>query len=262
MRGDAGTDRRFEPGVGAWVNGLGRARDAVRQSLVERQLAVHLSGRSAPLSVVDIGCGQGTQAIGLARSGYSVVGLDLSEQLLDQARTAQHNEPSDVRDRLSFEHGDLLDLDRRHRGRYDLVCCHGVAMYLPSLVETVEALVGAARPGGLVSILTRNRAGIAMRAGMHRDWTGTLDGFDARYYANRLGLEAVRADEPGEVQAALADAGARTLAWYGVRLFSDHWDDEDPPPDFDALLDAEDQAGRRDPYRALAALTHTIGKLA
>jgi hypothetical protein len=39
-------------------------------------------------------------------------------------------------------------------------------MYLPSLAETVSALVGVARPGGLVSILTRNRAGIAMRAGM------------------------------------------------------------------------------------------------
>jgi len=135
-------------------------------------------------------------------------------------------------------------------------------MYLPSLAETVSALVGAARPGGLVSILTRNRAGIAMRAGMRRDWTAALAGFDARYYTNRLGLESVRADEPTEVQAALAGAGATTVAWYGVRLFSDHWDSEDPPADLDALLAAEEQAGQRDPYRTLAALTHTVAELA
>ena len=73
-----------------------------------------------------------------------------------------------------------------------------------------------------------------------------MAGFDARYYTNRLGLESVRADEPAEVQAALAAAGATTVAWYGVRL-SDHWDGEDPPADLDGLLDAEEQAGRRDP---------------
>ncbi|MHB8295919.1 MAG: methyltransferase domain-containing protein [Acidimicrobiales bacterium] len=262
MAGAAGTDGRFEPGVGAWVAGLGKARDAVRQQLVQRQLAVHLAGSPTPLEVFDIGCGQGTQAVALARAGHVVVGLDVSRELLEEARSLSQAQPADVRGRLHFEHGDFLDLDRCHQGRYDLVCCHGVAMYLPSLARTAAALVGAAHPGGLVSILTRNRAGIAMRAGMRRDWTAALDGFDARYYTNRLGLESVRADEPAEVQAALAEAGATTVAWYGVRLFSDHWDSEDPPADLDALLDAEEQAGRRDPYRALAALTHTVAELA
>lgn len=70
-----------------------------------------------------------------------------------------------------------------------------------------------------------------MRAGMRRDWTAALAGFDARYYTNRLGLESVRADESTEVQAALAAAGATTVASYGVRLFSDHWDSEDRPAD-------------------------------
>ncbi len=259
---ETGNESGFEPGVEAWIAGLGKARDAVRQHLVQRQLAFHLGGRPGPLAVLDVGCGQGTQAVALARAGHVVVGLDVASGLLEQARRLQQEQPADVRGRLCFEHGDLFHLDGRHQSRYDLVCCHGVAMYLPSLAETVSALVGAARPGGLVSILTRNRAGIAMRAGMRRDWTAALAGFDARYYTNRLGLEGVRADEPTEVQAALAGAGASTVAWYGVRLFSDHWDSEDPPADLDALLAAEEHAGRRDPYRALAALTHTVAELA
>ncbi|HLI00221.1 MAG TPA: class I SAM-dependent methyltransferase, partial [Acidimicrobiales bacterium] len=145
MAGAAGTDGRFEGAVAAWVAGLGRARDAVRQGLIERQLAVHLSGRPAPLRVLDVGCGQGTQALRLARAGHVVVGLDVSAELLRRARRAQRREPSDVRQRLVFEHGDLLALERRHHGCYDLVCCHGVAMYLPSLPETIEVLVGAGR---------------------------------------------------------------------------------------------------------------------
>jgi hypothetical protein len=97
--------------------------------------------------------------------------------------------------------GDVLALGPEHAGRYDLVCCHGVAMYPPSLEETVAALCEACCLGGMVSLLTRNRAGIAMRAGMTGDRAGALEAFDARHYKNRLGIESVRADEPGEVLA-------------------------------------------------------------
>ena len=134
-------------------------------------------------------------------------------------------------------------------------------MYLPSLTDCVNALAGTVRPGGLISLLTRNRVSIAMRAGMRRRWTEALDGFDARTYENRVGIEAVRADEPGEVQDVLRAAGADVVAWFGVRLFTDHWEREHPGDDFAELLAAEEEAGRRDPYRSLAALTHTIARL-
>jgi 2-polyprenyl-3-methyl-5-hydroxy-6-metoxy-1,4-benzoquinol methylase len=118
-----------------------------------------LTDGSDALKVLDAGCGQGTKAIAVGRLGHTVVGVDVSEKLLDHARRAAENESEAVRRRLSFQRGDLLDLTE-HFGRYDLVCCHGVAVYLPSLTETASALVATARPGGLVSILTRNRAGL------------------------------------------------------------------------------------------------------
>lgn len=252
--------QRFDPGVSAWTAGLGKVRDAVRQQLVARQLTAHLMDAPASVRVLDVGCGQGTQAITLARAGHGVVGLDVSDELLDQARQAAEAQSSPFAQRLSFQHGDLLDLGDEHLGVYDVVCCHGVAMYLPSLAETVAALVAAARTGGLVSLLTRNRAGIAMRAGMAGNWAEALDAFDATHYTNRLGITDVRADTPADVQSALVATGAQTIAWYGVRLFTDHWATEEPPADFDALLAVEEQAGRRDPYRAIAALTHTIAR--
>lgn len=256
-----GTEEKFASGADAWLSGLGLLRDAVRQELVHRQLVVHLPRAEGTLRVLDAGCGQGTQAIALARLGHEVVGLDLSGKLLGEARRAVAAELPAVRRRLEFVPGDLLALGTEHAGRYDLVCCHGVAMYLPSLNEVISALREACRPGGLISVLTRNRAGIAMRAGMTGDWAGALGAFDARYYQNRLGIEAVRADGPEEVQAALSARGAPVVAWYGVRLFTDHWGAEQPGPDFAELLAAEEEAGRRDPYRSLAALTHTIARV-
>jgi len=155
---------------------------------------------------------------------------------------------------------DLLALGPEFAGSFDVVCCHGVLMYLPSLHQAAQALVAAGRPGALISVLTRNQANLALRAGMSGDWQTTLDSFDARRYTNRLGIEDVRADDPLEVREALGDAGAQTLAWYGVRLFCDHWQSVQPPPDFATLVAAEQQAGERDPYRLLAAMTHTIAR--
>lgn len=250
----------FAHGLAAWRDGLGKVRDLVRQELVRRQLADHLPA-NRPLRVLDAGCGQGTQAIGLARLGHEVVGLDRSEELLGLAAEAARAEGPAVGGRLRFVAGDLLALGGEHRGAFDLVCCHGVAMYLPSLDATVGAVLGAARPGGLVSLLTRNRPAIAMRAGMSGDYAGALAAFDARTYTNHLGVEAVRADEPAEVRAAFAASGADVVAWYGVRLFTDHLPAEAPPPEgIEALLAAEAEAGRRDPYRALTALTHTLAR--
>jgi S-adenosylmethionine-dependent methyltransferase len=252
---------RFEVGIEPWLSGLGMVRDAVRQELVRRQIASHLSELSMPLRVLDAGCGQGTQAIALARLGHEVVGIDLSDALLGEARNAAASEPDEVQQRLTFRFGDLFALGDEQPEGYDLVCCHGVAMYLPSLEDAVRALAGATRRGGLISLLTRNRAGLAMRAGMTAKWAETIGAFDARTYDNRLGIETVRADEPEEVQATLDGVGATTVAWYGVRLFTDHWGQKPPDRDFPAILAAEEEAGRRDPFRSVAALTHTIARL-
>jgi SAM-dependent methyltransferase len=248
--------------VAQWVDRLGTLRDVVRQELVARQLREHLSppDESGAARIVDVGCGQGTQAIRLAAAGYQVTGIDRSAELLDHAWRTADAEPEVVQRRLRWQRGELFDFAAAHASEWDLVCCHGVVMYLPSLPDAVRALVGLARPGGLVSILTRNQPGIAMRAGMSRRWADAVHGFDADRYTNRLGLADVRADRPEAVQAALSAVGAETVGWYGVRLFTDHWDDEDIPADLDALLDTEEQAGRRDPYRRLTALTHTLAR--
>jgi SAM-dependent methyltransferase len=254
----------FDEGVAAWRDQVGSLRDHVRQELVARQLADalhHVGGTGASLRVLDVGCGQGTQAIRLGRAGHDVVGIDVAEDLLRDASSALLAEPPAVQDRVRFHVGDLEDLPGEHRGHFDVVCCHGVVMYLDSLPAAVARLAATLRLGGLVSVLSRNRAGIAMRAAMTGDWSGALEGFDARTYANRLGLAEVRADDPAEVSAALEGAGLRVVDWYGVRLFTDHWGAQEVPDDVEPIVAAEYEAGRRDPYRRLAALTHTLAVL-
>ena len=70
----------FSGHEGRWQARLGKLRDVVRQELVARQLAGELA--PAPVPVIDLGCGQGTQALRLARRGYQVTGVDASAELL------------------------------------------------------------------------------------------------------------------------------------------------------------------------------------
>lgn len=249
----------FDGHASAWADTVGLARDVVRQALVRRQLAAHLPAGGRAL---DVGCGQGTQAIALARAGFSVTGIDPSRDLLGVAAQALDSQPGEIRERVRLVEGALPDLPVEVGGDFDVVCCHGVVMYLPFLDEAVAELARVTATGGIVSVLTRNRAGIALRAGMTGDWQGAIDGIGADTYENRLGVTRARAHDPAEVQGACTDAGLTVEAWYGVRLLTDHWDDRPPPPDIDAIVDAEASLGIVDPYRQVAALTHTIGRKA
>ena len=68
----------FEPGRELWLARLGNLRNVVRQHLVATQLDAArrdlLLVTDRPLSVLDVGAGQGTQALRLAREGHRVTG--------------------------------------------------------------------------------------------------------------------------------------------------------------------------------------------
>lgn len=244
----------------------------MRQELVGRQLDEQLaavfpqpSGAHARhrLRVLDIGPGQGTQALRLARAGHLVTGLESDPAMLRALRGAVAGEPADVRERMVVLPGDGRETGR-HFGPacFDVVLCHGVLMYVPDPEPMLAALARVLAPGGLLSLLVRNGDALALRPGLLGDWAAALDAFGSTAYTNRLGLP-TRADRREPLTATLAGIGVPLRAWYGVRVFTDAASDRARAPrdphELALLLDAEEQAGRTDPYRAVAALLHLCG---
>jgi SAM-dependent methyltransferase len=230
---------------------------------VARQLDEQIAGRypvGQRLRVLDVGMGQGTQALRLARAGHQVTGLEQDARMLAVAREALAAEPEGIRGRVRLIEGDGRETGVHFLpGSFDVVLCHGVLMYVEEPDPLLAGLARMLAPGGLLSLLVRNADALAMRPGLSGDWAGTVGAFDSVSYTNRLGLD-VRADRLSTLTATLAGIGAPLGTWYGVRVFTDTAADEAVvPPDLEALLAAEERAGRTDPYRQVAALLHLCG---
>ncbi|MFE0273444.1 class I SAM-dependent methyltransferase [Streptomyces sp. NPDC058992] len=230
-----------------------------------RQLDEQLAARfpvGQRLRVLDVGMGQGTQALRLARAGHRVTGLESDAGMLQVARKALAHEPEGIRERFRMIEGDGRDTGVHFLpGSFDVVLCHGVLMYVEERDAMLAGLARMLAPGGLLSLLVRNADALAMRAGLAGDWDGALTAFDSDTYTNRLGLQ-VRGDRLASLTATLAGIAAPLHAWYGVRVFTDTAADAAEPPSGDELtrlLAAEDRAGRTDPYRSVAALLHLCG---
>ena len=100
----------FSEAEDVWVNQLGNLRNTVRQHLIAAQLAEHLNDVT---DVLDVGCGQGTQALRLAARALAVTGVDLSEGLLSRMRASAHAQGLSVEAICS----DVAGLDHAVQGR-------------------------------------------------------------------------------------------------------------------------------------------------
>lgn len=212
------------------------------------------------LRVLDVGMGQGVQALRLARAGHQVTGVEQDARMLAVVREVLAAEPEGIRGRVRIVESDGRDTGVHFLpGSFDVVLCHGVLMYVEEPDPMLAGLARMLAPGGLLSLVVRNADALAMRPGLTGDWAGALASFDTSAYTNRLGLD-VRADGLDTLTGTLAGIGAPLHAWYGVRVFTDTADDDAPLPDgVDTLLAAEERAGRTDPYRRVAALLHLCG---
>ncbi|MEV5243553.1 methyltransferase domain-containing protein [Streptomyces cinnamoneus] len=231
--------------------------------MVARQVDEQISARfpvGRRLRVLDVGPGQGTQALRLARAGHEVTGLESDPRMVAALREALAAEPEGIRERVRIIEGDGRDTGAHFLpGTFDIVLCHGVLMYVPEPDPMLAGLARVLAPGGVLSLLVRNADALAMRPGLSGDWDTALAAFDSPAYTNRIGLQ-VRADRLEALTATLAGIGAPLQTWYGVRVFSDLASDGAAvPADLDRLLAAEERAGRTDPYRAVAALLHLCG---
>ncbi len=100
-----------------------------------------------PLRVLDLGCGDGTTALPLARLGVDVVGIDIARNLVEagnkRAQAAGLN-------RLKFQEGDACNLQGVSDHSFDLTLSVFGAMFAPNPFDVAREMVRVTKPGGRI----------------------------------------------------------------------------------------------------------------
>jgi ubiquinone/menaquinone biosynthesis C-methylase UbiE len=111
------------------------------------EAVVHSMAIKPPLKVLDLGCGDGTTAIPLARTGAEVVGIDIATNLVE----AGHKRAAQAGLRqLKFQEGDACNLEGVDDHSFDMTVSVFGAMFAPKPFDVAKEMARVTKPGGRI----------------------------------------------------------------------------------------------------------------
>jgi len=174
-----------------------RAKPAVWSGRPNPQLVAEAAGLT-PGRALDVGCGEGADALWLAERGWRVTAADISTTALDRA--AAHAAAAQLADRVDWTHNDLRQQPPAE-GAYDLVSAQ--YMHLPSEARRnlFARLAAAVAPGGTLLIVGHHPSDL--RTSAHR-----------MHFPDMMftGEEVAASLDPGTWDVLAAEARPRTVA--------------------------------------------------
>ncbi len=138
-----------EPSAQEFWDGRYRSSEKLFSGRPNLELVEEVEGLT-PGRALDLGCGEGGDAIWLARQGWQVTATDVSAVALERA--ARHAEKAGVAERIEFQRHDLAA--SFPSGAYDLVSAH----FLQSLIalprdEILRRAAASIAPGGTLLVV-------------------------------------------------------------------------------------------------------------
>jgi SAM-dependent methyltransferase len=87
---------------------LYRDKDYVGEAqFIHRLIKTHAPNAQ---NILELGCGTGNHAVLLAKEGYKIHGVDLSQEMLQKADSRLSQLPPELASRLKFSHGDICEV--------------------------------------------------------------------------------------------------------------------------------------------------------
>lgn len=192
-------------------------------------------------TVLDCACGIGTQAIGLAVRGYTVMGTDLSPEAV--ARAEREARAFDVE--MTFAVADFRELAAQVTGIFaTVICCDNAIAHMQTeadLARALQSMAARLAPDGLLLLSLRDYDSLRLdqptssppqitdredgRTIAFQVWDWAADGEsytvtqfilreEAAGWQTQTGVTRLRAWQRAEITAQLAQAGLTGIEWH------------------------------------------------
>lgn len=100
-----------------------------------------------PLAALDLGCGDGTTAVPLARAGAHVTGIDIARNLVE---AGNRRATAEGLSHLKFHEGDACNLEGVDDNSFNLAVSIFGAMFAPKPFDVAKELVRVTKSGGCI----------------------------------------------------------------------------------------------------------------
>jgi ubiquinone/menaquinone biosynthesis C-methylase UbiE len=135
----------MNPNKALWEKGdFTRIAESMRES---GKALVSKLGITNGLTVLDLGCGDGTTAIPEAKLGANVLGVDIAKNLVEAGNIRAKAKGLT---NCKFQEGDATNLHELKDQTFDLVVSIFGAMFAPKPFDVAREMVRVTRPGGRI----------------------------------------------------------------------------------------------------------------
>jgi S-adenosylmethionine-dependent methyltransferase len=248
----------FEQVLHKWQDENTKPWGKLRYHSAWRNIAKHIEDR--PLRILDIGGGDGMDAIHYANLGHSVTLSDCSSIMLSEAKKSADKQG--VTERLRFiQTGSEPIPDLLHEKPFDLILCHMMIEFVPDAQSLLRNACKHLSAKGLFSVLETNRySDVYLQAFQMKSLSGACNVVGKKEYfhpwVNRL-TPRFSADE---IIDQFSQYGCSLVGHYGVLSVCAYLPNEPKfdPEYYGELEKLEDSLTDRYPYYLLARFFQVI----
>lgn len=180
----------------AWWDERYRQRSTIWSGEPNPVLVAEVGGLEPGLAL-EVGAGEGADALWLAGRGWTVRGVDISEVALERARRVAADTDEAVAERVEWVHADLLEWSPPAQ-EFDLVNVHYLHFPPEQRRDVYSRLARSVVPGGVLLVVAHHPSDVQTTAGRPRH----LDMF--------FTAEELHGDLAGEWEVLVRDARPRT----------------------------------------------------
>ena len=182
------------------------ALNPVRLAFIEHMLLAQKRAFKG-VRAIDVGCGGGLLSEAMAQAGASVLGVDLSPELLEVAKL--HALGAELTG-IEYQLQSAEAMAQTHPEQFDLVTCMEMLEHVPEPESVLDACVKLLKPGGLLVLSTLNRTPKSFALGIvAAEYVFNLVPKGTHSYAKFL--------KPAEIARVLRTRGMEVVALKGMQ---------------------------------------------